>query len=40
MIETYDHLKSIKINDRDTKLESPIYVILGASGYVKIKVQN
>ena len=37
MIETYDHLKGIKMNERDTKPELPIHVILGASDYMKIK---
>ena len=40
MIETYDHLKDIKMNERDTKPELPIHVILGASDYVKIKMQT
>ena len=40
MIETYDHLKGIKMNERDTKPELPIHVILGASDYVKIKMQK
>ena len=40
MIETYDQLKGIKMNERDTKPELPIHVILGASDYVKIKMQK
>ena len=40
MIETYDPLKDIKINERDTKPEFLIDVILGASDYVKIKMQK
>ena len=40
MIETYDHLKGIKMNERDAKTELPIHVILGASDYVKIKMQK
>ena len=40
MIETYDHLKGIKMNERDTKPEMPIHVILGASDYVKIKMRT
>ena len=40
MIETYDHLKGIKMNERDTKPELPIHVILGASDYVKIKMRK
>ena len=40
MIETYDYLKGIKMNERDTKPELPIHVILGASDYVKIKKQK
>ena len=37
MIETYDHLKGIKMNERDTKPELPIHFILGASDCVKTK---
>ena len=40
MIETYDHLKGIKMNERDAKPELPAHVILGASDYVKIKMQQ
>ena len=40
MIETYDHLKGIKMNERDTKPELPIHVILGACDYAKIKMQT
>ena len=40
MIETYDHLKGIKMNERDAKTELPVHVILGASDYVKIKMQK
>ena len=39
MIENCD-LKDIHIDERDTKLEMPIHVILGASDYVKIKIQR
>ena len=40
MIETYDHLKGIQMNEKDIKPESPIHVILGASDHVKIKMQK
>ena len=40
MIETYDHLKGIKMNERDTKPELPIHVILGASDYMKVKTKK
>ena len=40
MIKTYNHLKGIQINERDTKPEFPIHVILGASDYLKIKMQK
>ena len=40
MIETYDHLKGIQINEKGIKPELPIHVILGASDYVKIKMQK
>ena len=38
MIESYDHLEGIKMNERDTKPELPVHVILGASDYVKTKM--
>ena len=38
MMETFDHLKGIKMNERDAKAEMLIHVILGASAYVKIKM--
>ena len=37
MTETYDHLKGIKMNKRDTEPQLPIHVILGARDYVKKK---
>ena len=40
MIATHDHLKGIEMNERDTKPELPVHVILGASDYVKIKMQK
>ena len=40
MIETYDHLQGIKMNERDTKSELAIHAILGASDYVKMKMQK
>ena len=36
MVETYDPLKDIQMNYRDTKPELPIHVILGASDYAKV----
>ena len=33
-------MKGIQMNKRDTKLELPIHIILGASDYVKIKMQK
>ena len=40
MMEIYGHLKGIKMNERDTKPELPMHVILWASDYVKIKMQK
>ena len=40
MIETYDHLKGVITNERDTKPQLSIHVILGASDYVKMKMQK
>ena len=39
MIDTHDHLNSIKMSESDTKPELSIHVILGASDYVKIEMQ-
>ena len=40
MIESYDQLKGIQMNEIDAKSELPIHVILGASDYVKIKMES
>ena len=40
MMKNYDHLKGIKMNERDTKPELPVHVILGVSDYVKIKCKS
>ena len=40
MMETYGHLKGIKMNETDTKPELPMHVILWTSDYVKIKMQK
>ena len=40
MMETYGHLKGIKMNETDTKPELPMHVILWAGDYVKIKMQK
>ena len=40
MINQFQHLKDIRINDTDTKSSLPIHVILGASEYSKIKAQE
>ena len=40
MIETYDHLKGIQMDEKDIKSGLPIHAILGASDYVKIKMQK
>ena len=40
MMETYGHLKGIKMNETDTKPELPMRVILWAGDYVKIKMQK
>ena len=39
MIDTHDHLNSIKMNESNTKPELSIHAILGASDYVKIEMQ-
>ena len=40
MINQFLHLKGIQMNDTDTKSSFPIHLILGASEYSKIKVQE
>ena len=40
IIEEYKRLTSIKMNDKDTKAELPIHMILGGSYYARIKVQE
>ena len=40
MVGTRDNMKGIQMNNRDTKGELPIHVLLGASDYVKIKMQK
>ena len=40
IIKQFQHLKDIKMNDTDTKSSLPIHVILNASEYSKIKVQE
>ena len=37
---SYQHLKDIKINDHDKKLELPVHVILGVNDYTRIKTQE
>ena len=40
MIEMYDHLKGIKMNERDSKPKFPIHVILGASDPKVLKMSD
>ena len=37
---SYQHLKNIKINDHDKKLELPVHVILRVNDYTRIKTQE
>ena len=37
LLNSYQHLKDIKINERDKKLELPVHVILGVNDYTRIK---
>ena len=37
---SYQHLKDIKINDHDKKLELPVHVILEVNDYTKTKTQE
>ena len=38
--DSYQHLKDIKINDRDKKRELHVHVILGVNDYTRIKTQE
>ena len=40
VLRQHQHLRDIKMNDTDTKAELPIHLILGASEYTRIKVQE
>ena len=40
MIKTYDHLKGIQMNEKDTKPKLPIHIFLRARFYVKMKMQK
>ena len=40
IIDQYKHSASIKMNDKDTKAELSMHMILGASDYARIKVQE
>ena len=40
VLRQHQHLRDIKMNDTDTKAELPIHLILGASEYTIIKVQE
>ena len=40
VLRQHQHLRDIKMNDTDTKAELPIHLILGASEYTRIKVQD
>ena len=37
---SYQHLKDIKVNDHDKKLELPVHVILGVNDYARIRTQE
>ena len=40
LINNYDHLKGIKIEDEDTKEQLPVYVVLGSGEYARIKTET
>ena len=40
LINNYDHLKGIKIEDEDTKEQLPIHVVLGSGEYARIKAET
>ena len=40
LINNYDHLKGIKIEDEDTKEQLPVHVVLGSGEYARIKTET
>ena len=40
VLQQHQHLRDITMNDTDTKAELPIHMILGASEYTRIKIQE
>ena len=40
LIEKYDHLKGVKMDDLDEKSELPVHIILGVSTYSMIKFKD
>ena len=40
VLQKYTHLERVHTDDDDTKAELPIYIILGARDYAKIKTEN
>ena len=40
LINNYGHLKGIKIEDRDTKQQLPVHMVLGSGKYARIKTET
>ena len=40
VVAKYPHLKGVKLRDRDTKPRLPVYVVLGAGEYARIKTET
>ena len=40
VLEKYDHLKGVKMDDMDTKEFLPVHLILGVCDYTKIKTET
>ena len=40
LINNYDHLKEVKIEDEDTKEQLPVHVVLGSGEYARIKTET
>lgn len=40
LINSYDHLKGIKIEDDDAKKQLPVHVVLGSGEYARIKTET
>ena len=40
LLEKYQHLKEVKLNETETKKSLPIHVVLGSGEYARVKTQE